>query len=85
MGVEGGEVRHVVQAAGEDEVVAEFVEGGGGVEEHEGGDEDVDVGVVVGASDAEGVAGDEEEGGPGVDPGYAPGFVERGLVEVENA
>ncbi|KFZ13251.1 hypothetical protein V502_06715 [Pseudogymnoascus sp. VKM F-4520 (FW-2644)] len=73
------------EEAGEDEVVAEFVEGGGGVEEHEGGDEDVDVGVVVGAGDAEGVAGDKEEGGPRVDPGYAPGFIERGLVEVENA
>lgn len=40
---------------------------------------------MIGAGDAQGVAGDEEEGGPGVDPGYAPGFVERGLVEVENA
>ena len=40
---------------------------------------------MVGAGDAEGVAGDEEEGGPRVDPGYAPGLVEGGLVEVEGA
>lgn len=40
---------------------------------------------MEGAGDAQGVPGDEEEGGPGVDPGYAPGGVGGGLVEVEGA
>lgn len=40
---------------------------------------------MIGAYDAQGVAGDEEEGGVGVDPGDAPGLVIRGLVEVEGA
>lgn len=34
---------------------------------------------------AQDVAGNEEEGGPGMDPGYAPGVVVEGLLEVQGA
>lgn len=78
-------MRDVVEAAGENEVVAEFVKGGRGIEEDERGDEDVDVVVVKGANDAQSVARDEEEGGIGVDPSDPPGFMVAGLIKMQNA
>lgn len=41
--------------------------------------------VVPGVDSAKDVAGDKEEGGPGVDPGYAPRLVAEGLIGVQGA
>ena len=75
-------VWHVVEDAGEDEVVAEFVEGWCDVEHDDRGDEDVEVVVVEGAVLAERVAAYEDEGCPWQNTAHPPTFVMNALVDV---
>jgi len=72
-----------VQTPAPHQVVAPLVDGRHGVQQDDGGDGDGRVGGVPGAVGARDVAGDEEERGPGVDPGYAPGVVVEELLEVQ--
>jgi hypothetical protein len=74
-----------MQAPAQHQIIPKLVHRRRGVQKDDGGDEDWQMVVVPGAVGAQDVAGDEEQRGPGVDPGYLPGVVPEGLVGVKGA
>lgn len=80
-------MRDIMQAPSQHQIITQLIQWRCGINQNSRSDKHRKVvdGVVPGADGAEDIAGDEEKGGPGVDPGYAPGLVVEGLVGVEGA
>lgn len=81
------QVRNIMQTPSQHQIIAKLIQRRCSINKHSRCNKNrqtVD-GVVPGADSAKNVAGDKEEGSPGVDPGYAPGLVAEGLVGVQGA